>query len=273
MPDQQRFIEIALCDSGIGFRQSYRSGTNESVKERIKKGADPIQIALEGSNTSIPVPRPGDYRANMGLGLFVTRRIVEENRGQLLIVSQKDAVHCIGAQVRRSIILRKAFPGTFVVVILDPDNPLPLEQIYEEATHSVTGDLSPLQTVPSAHAPVTLPSAEQVEGPLPRAANGGNRVAFGQPALVELRNFGTELLTRDVGLAVRAELSLKLLQSDSVIVDLDGISDITPSVADEAFGKLAVGIGIEKFQRVVILRGGTALAKRLIEFVVKNRVK
>jgi hypothetical protein len=232
------------------------------------------------------VPKAGDYRSNMGLGLFITRRLVEENRGQMMIVSQKDAVHYSGHLGRRSVPLRKAFPGTFVVVILDPDNPLPLEEVYEEATRSVVGEEPALQLVDSVQSgrPVTASIPAPTPAPAPSHASkttaglqqalqqNGRRLAE-QPIVLELRHFGTELLTRDVGLAVRAELATRLLQAKSVIVDLDGISDITPSVADEAFGKLAAGLGVENFQTTVAFRGGSSIARRLIEFVVKNRVK
>jgi len=58
-----------------------------------------------------------------------------------------------------------------------------------------------------------------------------------------------------------------------VIIDLDGISDITPSVADEAFAKLAEGIGLEAFEKAVSFKGGTNLARRLVDFVMKTRIR
>lgn len=77
----------------------------------------------------------------------------------------------------------------------------------------------------------------------------------------------------NTGLAIRAKLATQVLVRGLVIVDLDGISDITPSVADEAFGKLAEKFGLERFERTVIFRGGTTLASRLISFVMKTRLK
>ncbi len=266
----QRRLEIALCDSGIGIRESYLTGTNEEAKERIARGADPIDLAVSGQNSSRPIPRAGEYRSNMGLGLFITRRLVEENRGQLMIVSQRDAIHCVGHISRNTYTLRNAFPGTFVVALLDPDNPLPLEEVYEEATRSVVGDMPGL-TVSKGVAKESPPQPVGASTAAP-TMNGRNGIPA-QPGVLALRYFGTELLTRDVGLAIRAELATRLVQHGSVSVDLDGISDITPSVADEVFGKLALALGMERFAKVVLLRGGSSLARRLIEFVVKNRVK
>lgn len=92
-------------------------------------------------------------------------------------------------------------------------------------------------------------------------------------AIVELRHFGTELLTREMGLAVRAEIATKLLKFEKVVVVLDGIADLTPSVADEAFGKLAEGLGHEVFGLAVEFKGGSNLVNRLIDFVIKTRLQ
>ena len=88
---------------------------------------------------------------------------------------------------------------------------------------------------------------------------------------VELRHYGTELLTRDAGTAIRADVAGYLAAGYIVEVSLDDVTDITPSVADEAFAKLAQVVGQEIFEKSVHIVGGTQLANRLVNFVLKTR--
>jgi hypothetical protein len=64
-----------------------------------------------------------------------------------------------------------------------------------------------------------------------------------------------------------------LVDGAIVEVNLDGVDDITPSVADECFGKLAARMGDQRFRNKVVFRGGAPVLHRLIEFVVANRLK
>ena len=266
---EKRSVKIAICDSGIGFRRSYHDGTNDEVKARITRGASPIELALDGFNSSKPVATSKSILSYYGFGLYITRMLVERNRGQLLILSHGDGIQ-LSYMSKRNLTLNNAFPGTFVAVVLDPDNPLPLEEIYEDAVHSYVGDETPNSKVaPSSKIKSIRPHSDPMVAGKPETPDIGHL----EPSVLELKHFGTELLTRETGLAVRAELATQILLRRRVIVDLDGISDITPSVADEAFAKLAEGLGLETFEMSVEFRGGTSLAKRLIDFVMKTRLK
>jgi len=267
--DQKRRIEIAICDSGMGFRGSYLSGTNEEVKARIARGASPIEIAIDGLNSSKPIATPSSVVSYFGFGLYITRRLVEENRGQLFILSHSDGM-MLNNRARTNIDVQVEFPGTLVVIILDLDNPLPLEAIYEEAVEGYTG--IPTKQINTPDNQIAGKVHQNIPLPKKQEANE-TKHDVKEAAVIELRHFGTELLTREAGLAIRAELATQALVRGSVIVDLDGISDITPSVADEAFGKLAEKMGLETFERTITFRGGTTLASRLIEFVMKTRLK
>ena len=260
--ERTRKMEIAVCDSGIGFRGSYEIGTNQEVIERIKKGANPIDIAIDGLQSSKPTRAPGSAISYYGFGLYITRRLIEENRGMLTIISGTDALQIDHFQ-RRQITLKKAFPGTYIGIVLDLDNPMPLEDIYEQATEMYVG-----------------PGVKHVAGNQDKTPKippqGAKIVADSDVAgttIIELRHFGTELLTREMGLAVRADLATRLLRFEKVIVDLDGVADLTPSVADEAFGKLAEGLGHDVFSVAVEFKGGSNLINRLIDFVIKTRLK
>lgn len=257
-------LELAVCDSGIGFRSSYLAGTNEELKERIRRGANPIEIAVQGLNSSKPTRMPGSNVSYYGFGLYITRRLVEENRGRLMIVSGKDVLN-IERGTQRHYEAKSEFHGTFVCMVLDLSSPLPLEDIYSEATdlYIPKSVSKPVQSTSSASAATATMQAP------PNAINANNDVSG--ESLVELRHFGTELLTRETGLAIRAEIATKLLAFEVVVVNLDGVTDVTPSVADEAFGKLAVALGQGVFEKAVRFEGGSSLVNRLVEFVLKTR--
>ena len=251
-------LELAVCDSGIGFRNSYLAGTNEEVKERIRKGENPIEVAVQGLNSSKPTRVPGANISYYGFGLYITRRLVEENDGRLLIVSGKDAFQ-IDRKNHRNYELKVSFPGTFVCIVLNLSSPLPLEEIYGEAT-----DLYVPKSV------ITLGARAVTEVTAPRSEVEANNDVSGESS-VELRHFGTELLTRETGLAIRAEIATRLLAFETVVVNLNDITDMTPSVADEAFGKLVAALGQGVFDKAVRFEGGSSLMNRLIEFVLKAR--
>ena len=86
-------VEIAIADSGVGIHQSYLKGTNEDVKKRLEKGASALELALDGLNSSKPIAPSGSLRSYYGFGLLVTRRLVEENRGQIFLMSGSKSLY------------------------------------------------------------------------------------------------------------------------------------------------------------------------------------
>lgn len=255
--------EIAIADTGIGIRESFLRGTNSAARQRIAKGAGAIEIAVDGLNSSKPTAPAGSLRSYYGFGLLITRRLIEENRGLLTIISGNEML-TVDRYQRNQSTLPHPWPGTFVGVVLDLRNPLPLEEIYEEATSKLIPDSIPAPTaVGAAGSAVSTATAQAV---------GASGLQTAKPEKkVELRHYGSELLTRDAGTAVRADLAGYLAAGQRVVVSLDGVSDITPSVADEAFGKLAETIGFENFSALVSFEGGASVVRRLVEFVLKTR--
>lgn len=254
--------EITIADTGVGILQSYLNGTNQSVIERIKKGSSPLDIAIEGLNSSKPQAAAGGLRSYYGFGLLITRRLIEENRGQLFLMSGKEALH-IDRYHRDRYTLSNPYPGTFIGIVLDLNNPLPLEEIYEHATNEYIshedGQKSANQK-PIEVATITKPEQEKDK---PDSENPIKKI--------ELRHYGTELLTRDAGTAIRADIAGYIAAGYNIEISLDDVADITPSVADEAFAKLAEIIGNDVFERKVTFTGGTQLANRLVSFVLKTR--
>ena len=267
--------EICICDSGIGMRESFLQGTNDTVIERIRKGANPLEIAVEGLNSSKPRARQGSWESYYGFGLLITRRLVEENRGLMVILSgdQELVINHYGMETNT---VSQAYPGTFVGIVLDLDNPLPLDEIYQEASNKL------MPALPQATSADTTKSSQTKESDLATISDEQSTNAFenNRPEVnekdisqskLELRHYGTELLTREVGVVIRADLATKLISSNCVDVSFEGISDITPSVVDEALGKLALEIGFDEFSERVAIKNGSPLIHRLIEFVLKTR--
>lgn len=247
-----RKMEVCIVDTGIGVRSSYLEGSNDSVKARIKNGASPVEIAMDGLTSSKPQALTPSGKSHFGLGLFIVRRLVERNKGMLTVLSGNEAVtYDSHGKNRRT--MQGEWHGTIVSMILDLSNPLSLQKVYEEATNMVV----PAE-VESGRRTVTVKE---------------NKPSHPDGARVTLTDFGKQLLSRDAGVTVRAEVAMMLANSQTVTVDLGGIEDITPSVADECFGKLAERLGLDVFRSRVRFEGGTPLIHRLLDFVLSQRGK
>ena len=265
--------EIAIADTGVGVHQSYLNGTNDSAKERIDKGASALQIAVDGLNSSKPRAGSGSLTSYYGFGLLVTRRLVEENRGQLFLLSGQESLH-IHRYQRSSHPLNNPWSGTFIGVVLDLANPLPLEEIYDQATGEYAGLDDAGKYAGRIDSPRQGSSITERESMSEKSVP--DSVALGksqneQRKSIQLRHYGTELLTRDAGTAIRADIASYLAAGYSVDVSLEEVTDITPSVADEAFAKLAEIIGHSVFEDRVNIIGGSRLARRLVTFVLRTR--
>jgi hypothetical protein len=276
--------EIAIADTGIGIEQSFRMGTNRAALERIAKGESAATIAIEGMSSSKPEPGPGIFRTYFGFGLFITRRLIEENRGRLVILSGHDAI-TIERYTKTKSRLSRPWHGTFIGLVLDLANPLPLEHVYAEA-HSMIGPVDApaavavAPTVASSAPPKTKDASEEpaaivVKDPEKKQETPSviEAVTLVEPEehTLQLSHYGTQLLTREMGTAIRADLASQLAAGRHVGVRLDGIEDITPSCVDEAFGKLSEIIGFETFGARVRFDGGQPIVNTLIQFVLKTR--
>ncbi len=258
--------EITFADSGIGILQTYLEGTNEDVKMRLAKGASAIRIAVDGLNSSKPRDISPGGRSYFGYGLYTVKRLIEINRGRMTVISGNQYLTLDRYRAETGE-LSQPWVGTIVALVIELANPLPLEDVYEEEVERyVSEENGREQTAQSASGLTHSPSATP-----PIAITKGLDHSERQTLIV--RNFSTQLLARETGLAIRAELALLLVDGATVEVDLDGVEDMTPSVADECFGKLAERMGDAKFRSRIIFSGGVPLLYRLIDFVVANRLK
>lgn len=78
--------------------------------------------------------------------------------------------------------------------------------------------------------------------------------------------------TRDFGIVIRTLVEAALKEHGGAVVDLAGVADMSPSFADECFGKLAEQLGAEAFASTVIISGGAEF-KPLIDGVVRLRLQ
>src|SRR5690349_2335936 len=79
--------------------------------------------------------------------------------------------------------------------------------------------------------------------------------------------------TRPVAAQKRAELLLALSRGESVSINFDEITRVTPSFVDELLGKLVMEIGLEEFSKRIVLSGVTEPISNLISTVLAGRAK
>lgn len=254
----QRWLEIAVADSGIGIHESYIGGTNVEARKRIEAGYSAIDLAIDGLFSSKRDAPPGRYESHFGYGLFIVRRLIEENWGRLTVISGKEGLN-IERHRRDQVHLTNAWGGTFVGLLIDVTRPLPLEAVYEQAIEETIGTRpAPGAVIQERTNTVDSTPSDPDEG---------------ESSTIEvLQHYGSQLLTRETGIALRADIATALAGGGIVAVQLQGVEDVTPSVADECFGKLAASLGRDEFDRRVRLTGASALMLRLIQLVVVNRV-
>ena len=77
--------------------------------------------------------------------------------------------------------------------------------------------------------------------------------------------------TRDFGIAIRARIAERLGEGERAIVHLKGVEDMTPSFADECFGKLSEQHS-QDIRELIELRNAEPF-RQLIDAVVRMRLQ
>lgn len=93
--------------------------------------------------------------------------------------------------------------------------------------------------------------------------------------LLSLKDRDTEFLTRTQGERVRNEMNSlidKMSEGDRLVIDFNGVEGMTPSFADECFGKLAKILGPARFKAVVLLTNANDSIRVLINSVLSHRL-
>ena len=90
--------------------------------------------------------------------------------------------------------------------------------------------------------------------------------------LVAFEKATPEGTSRDQGKATRNWLKGLLDLHDSIDLDLNGVEVLTPSFADECFGKLLLELGETLFREKIRVHGGNEAVKRLLNQVLRSRL-
>lgn len=113
--------QIAICDSGIGIRQSLQqSGRYEDQLS----GGNSCELATGYEVTS----KPG--KGHSGYGLTLARDLIEQNAGAIFIVSYDEYFYSKGCAVQSGKI-GTPFNGTLLVLEWNTNTPLDLKRVYD----------------------------------------------------------------------------------------------------------------------------------------------
>jgi hypothetical protein len=107
-----------MVDLGVGIRGSL---TKNPWYADIDNDVDAIQTALQPRVTATP-------DRNSGIGLFVTRILLRENGGTLVVRSGRGAVYSGAREDAHA--ARVGFPGTVVALRARTDRPLDIKRVY-----------------------------------------------------------------------------------------------------------------------------------------------
>lgn len=121
-------LEIGIVDLGIGIRSSLSK--NASYAD-IPDDVTAIEAALRPRVSSTP-------ERNAGIGLFVTKLLLRENGGILMVRSGDGAVYSGVQDVARS--LAVSFSGTLVALRARTDRPLNINEVYRALEDAHPGD-------------------------------------------------------------------------------------------------------------------------------------
>jgi signal transduction histidine kinase len=118
-----RLAQVAITDNGLGMRESL--GENPELAPLLI-ATNSCELATERYVTSKP-------DRHSGYGLALARELVEQNQGNLLIISGNEAFTA-GVGYTRRLDLSVPWQGTIVVLEWNTDRPLDSKAIYDEWT-------------------------------------------------------------------------------------------------------------------------------------------
>lgn len=91
--------------------------------------------------------------------------------------------------------------------------------------------------------------------------------------VVNLKDFGTILSTRDLGKVIRDIILQGVKNGDVITVDFNNVSQVTHSCADEIFAKLVVELGLSQFKKSVKLINADDTTATIIKYVIARRLE
>jgi anti-sigma regulatory factor (Ser/Thr protein kinase) len=113
--------QITLADSGVGIRNSLAQ--NALLSARLE-AVNSCELATEYGVTGKPGQGHGGY------GLAVARKLLEQNRGFLLVLSGNELFSST-AGIARRFQTKSSWDGTLLVIEWDLDTPMDIVAVYE----------------------------------------------------------------------------------------------------------------------------------------------
>lgn len=233
---QQRRVEYAVCDAGIGIPSSLRQSHPELTSD-----TDALDRAIREGVTR-------DKKIGQGNGLFGSFEISRVSEGYFEVHSgharlrqnKKVAVRVREAQV--------PYQGTLVVSCMDYSKPGILEQALR------FGD--------KPYKPVDYIETEY-------ESTDGKRIVFLMKE--ESQSFGSRVAGRPV--KIKLQSLATLCPEQKIFVDFSDIPVISSSFADEILGKLFVELGPLAFMQRFEIVNTTETVKSLIDRAIAQRAK
>jgi len=90
---------------------------------------------------------------------------------------------------------------------------------------------------------------------------------------ISFNEFGTVLATRALGARIRADILESLKNDNLVTFDLQGVTILSNSFADECFAKLLFDIEFDVLKAKTTFKNTTADIQHIISYAFKDRLK
>lgn len=93
--------------------------------------------------------------------------------------------------------------------------------------------------------------------------------------IIIIQDTNSEFLTRRQGVGLRSKLVEKyekMSDDDSLVIDFTNLEIMTPSFADECFGKFAERVGFENFSTKISMRNANETVRALINSILNARL-
>lgn len=90
--------------------------------------------------------------------------------------------------------------------------------------------------------------------------------------IIKLMKYGTLIGTRDAGNMIRQEINGSSEFDEIIILDFSGVSQMTHSCADEAFGKLIDSWGVEKVLKKIKFKNVDETTSLIIKYAMAQRI-
>lgn len=91
--------------------------------------------------------------------------------------------------------------------------------------------------------------------------------------ILNLKEFGTILSTRDLGEVIRENVLQGIDNENTVTIDFTNVSQITHSCADEIFAKLVMELGLANFKKSVNMINTDETTATIIKYVIAQRLE